>query len=174
MLRFFIPGVSGLFRYGRWSFLAVALTFFVSLDLLLISHLFWTDCLTPQGWYFSFVVFAIVWFLLANISVYCERILLNRRDADSKRNFFSDAITQYLQGNWYDAERYLNEILQRNPRDPEALLMLATLFRHTGRTEESRQTLHNLQKFEEARKWFVEIETELTYLASSDIPNDKS
>ena len=100
-------------------------------------------------------------------------MLLSRRDADSKRNFFTDAVTQYLQGNWFEAERFLNEILERNPRDPEALLMLATLFRHTGRIEESRQTLLKLQKFEESRKWFVEIATELEYLASEVISSSE-
>ena len=164
MLRFLFPGVGGLFRYGRWSFLAVALAFFLALDLLLVVNFFWTNCLTPQGRYSSVIVFTLVWFLLAQISGYCEKMLLRRREADSKRNFFADAQVQYLQGNWFEAECFLNEILKRNPRDPEALLMLATLFRHTHRFEESRRILLKLQNFDEARKWFVEIETELNQM----------
>ncbi len=168
MLHFLCPGLRGLLRYGRWSFLAVVLAFFLALDLLLIAHFYWTDCLTPQGWYASLGAFVLVWFFLIQAAGYCEKMLLRRRDADSKRNFFTDAVTQYLQGNWFETECFLNEILKRNPRDPEALLMLATLFRHTDRPTESRQTLLKLQKYDESKKWFVEIENELVYLENRE------
>ncbi|MCL2304726.1 MAG: tetratricopeptide repeat protein [Planctomycetaceae bacterium] len=164
MLRYIFPGLGGLFQYGRWSFLAITVAFFLALDLLLIAHFYWTDCLTPQGRYTSVIAFFLLWFLLAQISGYCEKMLLRRRAADSKRNFFADAQMQYLQGNWFEAECFLNEILKRNPRDPEALLMLATLFRHTNRFEESRKILQKLQNFDEAKKWFVEIENELNQM----------
>ena len=163
-MHFLCPGTYGLFHYGRWSFLAVAVTFFLALDLLLVVYFFWTDCLTPQGWYVGVGAFLLLWFLLAQVSLYCEKMLLRRRDADSKRNFFADAQVQYLQGNWFEAECFLNEILKRNSRDPEALLMLATMFRHTERFEESRKILQQLQKFEESKKWFVEIEKELNQM----------
>ena len=165
MLRYLFPGLGGLFLYGRWSFLAVAVAFFLALDLLLIAHFFWTDSLTPQGRYTSVFLFFLFWFFLAQVSGYCEKMLRRRRDADSKRNFFADAQTQYLQGNWFETECLLNDILKRNPRDPEALLMLATLFRHTGRFEESRKILQKLQNYDEARKWFVEIENELNKMS---------
>ena len=161
MLRSIFPGLGGLFLYGRWSFLAIALAFFLAIDLLLIVHFFWTDCLIPQGRYTSVFVFLLFWFFLAQISGYCEKMLHQRHNADSKRNFFADAQTQYLRGNWFETECVLNEILKRNPRDPEALLMLGTLFRHTNRFEESRKILQKLKNFDEARKWFVEIENEL-------------
>ena len=166
-MHFLLPGTHGLFQYGRWSFLAIAIAFFLALDLLLIVYFFWTDCLIPQGRYTGVGAFLLFWFFLAQLAAYCEKMLQSRRNADSQRNFFTDAMVQYLQGNWFEAECFLNDILKRNARDPEALLMLATLYRHTQRFEESRKILQKLQNFEEARKWFVEIETELQRVAGS-------
>lgn len=161
------PGLTGLFRYGRWSFLIIALLYAFALDALLIANLYWTNFLGPRGTYYSVGIFLFLWILLGKISSWCENRIVRVRDSDKKRNFFSDAILQYLQGNWFEAECFLNEILKRNPRDGEALLMLATLLRHTKRWAEAEQVLTRLQKLEESVKWFIEIENERIFLAES-------
>lgn len=161
------PGVRGLLRYGRWSFLAIALAFLFVLDLWLLFNFYWTDLLTSSGRYYSLGTVLLAWYFLGQVANYCEKQHENRKNADAKKNFFADAITQYLQGNWFEAECFLNEILKRNPRDAEALLMLATLFRHTNRVAEGKQILLDLKKLDESRKWFFEIENELLLMGEN-------
>ena len=53
--------------------------------------------------------------------------------------------------------------------------MLATLMRHTGRLEESRQQLKRLEQLESSQKWRLEIEREyerLDSLATDHAPDE--
>lgn len=70
------------------------------------------------------------------------------------------AIDEYLRGKWYEAERLLRQQMRREKKDAEAMLMLATLCRHTGRLEEAERRLDELAALEAARKWEVEIAAE--------------
>ena len=158
------PGVTGLFRHGQWSFLIVALTFAFCLDAFLIAGYFWSEYLTGTQRYFAAALVFVIWIALGVFENHFEKRIVMMKNSDGKRNFFSEAIVQYLRGNWFEAECFLNEVLKRNPRDPDALLMLATLYRHIQRLDESRQTLVKLQKLDAAGKWFVEIENELSAL----------
>lgn len=171
-LRFW-PGVSGLLRHGRWSFLLIALGFALVFDALLVANFYWTELLSREWKYYSAGLLLLVWFLLYSCGRYVERKIELVDGSDRKRNFFGDAVTQYLQGNWFQAECFLNEVLKRNPRDVESLLMLGTLLRHTGRYEESRRTLTALQKLEGAGKWYFEIFTELRFLEEALAPKDE-
>jgi protein involved in temperature-dependent protein secretion len=67
---------------------------------------------------------------------------------------------EYLQGNWFQTEELVAQILRRNPRDVEARLLKATLLRHTGRWDEAREQLRQLQRLEGAGSWNMEIERE--------------
>jgi hypothetical protein len=42
----------------------------------------------------------------------------------------------------------------------DAILMLATLYRHQKRFDESARQLRNLRRFDESKKWSLEIEME--------------
>jgi hypothetical protein len=50
--------------------------------------------------------------------------------------------------------------VQRNGRDLDARLMLATLMRHTGRSTEATQQLDAITRFDGAEKWAWEIHHE--------------
>jgi thioredoxin-like negative regulator of GroEL len=63
----------------------------------------------------------------------------------------------YLKGNWFEAEYLLSGLLAANPRDVDAGLMLATLWRHTGRFDEALEGLARLERCEDAKKWQWEI-----------------
>ncbi len=73
---------------------------------------------------------------------------------------FLEAIELYLQGQWFEAERKLISLLRENPRDVEARLMIATLFRHTRRWEEASRQLDQLERLEASRAWTLEIHRE--------------
>ncbi|HOM17750.1 MAG TPA: hypothetical protein PK777_02195 [Thermoguttaceae bacterium] len=50
--------------------------------------------------------------------------------------------------------------MRENPRDVEARLMIATLFRHTRRWEEASRQLDQLERLEASRAWTLEIHRE--------------
>ncbi len=67
------------------------------------------------------------------------------------------AQTEYLKGNWIEAEAILRKLLRRSPRDVEALLLLATMQRRTGRFDQARQQLQQMSRLDAAQPWHVEI-----------------
>ena len=75
------------------------------------------------------------------------------------------ALNAYLAGRWPEAEKVARAILKRNKRDPEVLLLLATLYRHQGRPEEAAEILDRLDRLETAEKWSYEIAVERRMLA---------
>ena len=79
---------------------------------------------------------------------------------------YRDAQRNYLAGNWVRCEQRLRQLLQLDKRDVESQLMLATLWRHLGRTEEAVRQLHQLECLEAAAPWSYEITHELEQLAN--------
>ena len=72
-----------------------------------------------------------------------------------------------MKGNWFEAERSLAELLDHNPRDLDARMMLATLLRHTHRWDEAQRQLDWLQKTEGSQKWELEMWRERQWLAEA-------
>ena len=54
----------------------------------------------------------------------------------------------------------LEQLVKADARDIEARLLLATLFRRTGRLEEARAALDKLSRSQGAEKWELEIQRE--------------
>ncbi|HTN74494.1 MAG TPA: hypothetical protein VL096_04580 [Pirellulaceae bacterium] len=73
---------------------------------------------------------------------------------------FAQAQTEYLKGHWYDAEKLLGQLIAKRPRDVEAHLLLATLYRHDRRLALATQTLDRLEQLDGAGRWYLEIATE--------------
>ncbi|MFA8017385.1 tetratricopeptide repeat protein [Bremerella cremea] len=73
---------------------------------------------------------------------------------------YQSAQTTYLKGQWYQAEAVLLRLLRREPGDAEALLMLATLKRHTKQYDEAREALDKLERLDASRRWWFEIHRE--------------
>ena len=83
----------------------------------------------------------------------------------SAEAMFRAALSEYLKGNWFEAERTLGRLLEVRPRDVEARLLLATLLRHNGRLNEALEQLARLELLEDARRWAREIEVEREVIA---------
>jgi cytochrome c-type biogenesis protein CcmH/NrfG len=67
---------------------------------------------------------------------------------------------EYLKRDWFETEVLLQRVLRDDRDDVDARLMLATLYRHTGRLEEADETLSQLERMEGAGKWKLEISRE--------------
>jgi hypothetical protein len=79
---------------------------------------------------------------------------------------FIQAQGEYLRGHWEEAMGLLVRQTQRNPRDVESRLLMATLFRHSRDFERAKIELVEMQKFDEAIEWEFEIGRERELLAA--------
>jgi len=162
------PGLPQLWYEGAWSALALAFGFGLLLNLLLAVTFVWVKLLAPPLVTVGWLALAVLWVLSV---LGTRRAALQSAEAESApagEDLFRSAQSEYLRGNWFQAEAFLQRILEQNPRDAEARLLLATLLRHTRRASEAREQLGCLQRFESADSWQVEIAREREFLAAAE------
>jgi len=157
---YFWPGLPHLWVRGGWSGLVMAFGFACLVNLMLLADLIWGEPLTPTMRNIGWGSIAIVWFLSALLGYWWERKNVAGRDPVEKDGIFDQALSNYLQGNWFEVECVLSDLLRKDVKDIEARLMLATLLRHTERFEEAKDQLDRLERFEEAYYWKFEIDRE--------------
>ncbi len=155
----FWPGLPRLWLRGSWWSLSAAVAFGAAINLVLVSSFVWPELLPPP-------VMTVGWLLVAGIAVLSAlrsyRLipdLLSTERVDD-RGLFIQAQGEYLQGHWFEAESILQRLLRRSPRDADACLMLATLYRHTRRHEDATLSLERLERLEGADRWRWEIARE--------------
>lgn len=159
------PGLPQLWIRGAWSGLALALGFTALVNVLLLASLVWTQWL-PLGFLIvGWAAVGMLWLLSTIASMGWLGASTRQASADDGEELFREAQAHYLKGNWYEAETLLNQRLSRNGRDIDALLMLATLKRHTGRLDEALGQLERLERLEHAIKWHQEIARERMLIA---------
>jgi uncharacterized protein HemY len=158
------PGLPQLWRRGSWWGLALAIGCGMALNALLMATWVWIELVGPAlvrlGWF----LLASVWIVSAVVTAWYGWGVAPRRTR-SATAMFREALGEYLQENWYEAERILGELLAMQPRDVEARLMLATLLRHTGRLTEASEQLQRVALLADARRWTLEIENERQMIA---------
>jgi hypothetical protein len=164
------PGLPQLWYDGAWSALALAIGFGALLNLLLAVTFVWIELLTPPLLTIGWLALALLWLLSVAGARSAAHRAAEPADTLPAEDLFRSAQGEYLRGNWFQAEAILLRVLERNPRDVEARLLLATLFRHTKRLSESREQLAYLSRFESADKWSVEIERERELLSTNQTP----
>ena len=171
------PGLPQLWFRGAWSGLIVATGFAVVVNGLLAATFVWTAWLDPQLRTVSWIGLGAVWLLAlvaarwglgVDWAVGRRWSKLRRRaglpdgycEGMSSDELFREAQTQYLRGNYLQAETMLCHLADRPEGDVDAQLMLVTLCRHTGRLEEASARLRRLELLEDAGKWQEEIQGE--------------
>ncbi len=75
-------------------------------------------------------------------------------------DIFMQAQTDYLQGNYFDAEQKLLQVLSEFPRDAECQLLLVSVLRHTQRYQAALRRLAILESWDSAARWRYEIAEE--------------
>ena len=73
---------------------------------------------------------------------------------------FVDAQSDYLRGNWFEAEAKLLQILHHHPRDAESLLLMVGVLRRTKRLKAAMRRLEHLELLETSAAWYFEIQRE--------------
>ncbi len=160
------PGLPYLWRQGLWSGLALALGFGVLLNGLLLASFVWVELLSPGMLRAAWFVTGGLWLAAAVTSAWYGWGVAPRR-ANSAEAMFREALGEYLQGKWFEAERILGRLLDMQPRDIEARLMLATLLRHNARFGEAAEQLARLELLRDAQTWAREIEVEKQAIAEA-------
>lgn len=151
------PGLPQLWYGGGMSGLVLAIVFALLLNVAILATFVWPELLSPPVRMLAWAAAAILCLVSAALASRHGSGL--NRPAD-ERDLFQRGQAEYLQGNWYQAEALLQQLLRRNPRDIEARLMLATLLRHARRLDDAKAQLRLLQRWERSSAWKVEIENE--------------
>ncbi len=159
-LFFLWPGSTGAVYYGLWSQLFIALIYGAVLQTLLVSNFYWLDFMPHFARVGSYVFLALTHLTLSAIAASKLKKYERTKNYDAQGRYFLEAQTHYLRGNWFETECCLKSVLKKNPYDVDALLMMATLFRHTERFEDARRTLRELEKLEDSDFWREEIALE--------------
>jgi len=177
------PGLARLWMRGEWSALCLAVGFSLMLNLALVSTLVWPELIGPGFTAVVWPVLGLVW-LVSAWSCWQQRFELFSSQVptgeiaspDSETvndRLFIEAQTEYLKGNWDQSQQLLERQLGRFPRDAASQLLLATLFRRTGKPDQANMQLDQLEKIDQSIPWRYEIarERELIEAAREDEDN---
>jgi len=159
-MRYCWPGLPQLLQ-GNWWALGWAFLGAALLNVGILSTFVWKEWLPewarPVLWGGIFLLW--VGSALATAS-WPRPIGSSETPSGSSNALFMEAMEYYLQGQWFEAEKRFIQLLRQNPRDVEARLMIATLFRHTRRWEEALRQLDQLERLEASQAWALEIQRE--------------
>ena len=84
--------------------------------------------------------------------------------AADQQDLFIRAQSEYLKGHWVETQTLVEQLIECDPEDVEARLLLAAVFRRTRRIDLSRFQLRQAQDLQGAARWRFEIGQELAAL----------
>ena len=159
------PGLPQLWYGGSIAGLALAGGFAALLNLLLLCSFVWEQLLSPWQVGLGWAAIIAVWMASAVVTAWQGRREAPWAGIASAEGLFRKALGEYLQRNWFEAERILRDLLRLCPGDAEARLLRATLLRRTGRPQEALDELGRIELMRDAEKWSWEIAAERQLLA---------
>lgn len=159
------PGLWPLWHQGAVSGFLLALGTGLLLNLLLLATFVYTEILSPPVRTYGWIALGVVWMVSAVGSYGWHRWRHLHREMGDQNDLLAAATVEYLRGNWYQAELSLWQALKRDRRDVDALLMLATICRHTDRLDDAQRQLDDLELLERSAKWQAEIAHERKLIA---------
>ncbi len=154
------PGLPQVAATGSWSGLAWAIGFAAGLNLLLLASLWWSEVIPGSARKAAWVAIVGFWIGSLLLEVVSSRGQGSRRRNPHEGPTLEQAVAYYLKGDWVETERLLVDLIGGNPRDVDAGLMLATVWRRAGRLDESAAQLDRLGRLDESSKWELEIQKE--------------
>lgn len=150
---------------GSWFGLVLACGAAALLNALILASTVWTEwlhgSLVTVGWAAVVAIWGTSWYVSTRRQTAHDQQPAEASQADP----LLAVQRHYLQGDWYQAEALLKQVLADNQADIEARLMLATLKRHAERYDEALSDLQALQQLEAAEPWQHEINAERALLA---------
>lgn len=161
------PGLPRLWWRGDWRALGSALAFAASVNLALLGSLVWEHSLPhwllTAGW----LAIGLIWLFSAWIGKGALSKLRDSRAGLENDDLFIRAQREYLNRHWLEAEELLLELVSLRDQDAEARLMLATLYRRTGRKADAEACLLRLERLDGGDRWRGEVARERRMLEGS-------
>ncbi len=154
------PGLPRVWFRGELHGLLSAMAMALGLNGLIILRFIYPEWLVSPGVRFVGWLLVLVW-LVAVVRGYraLPHLIMPRRAARTQDHFV-DAQRSFLRGNWVEAEQLLRANLQVEQRDAPSLLLLAAVYRITGRIPMAQQCLEALQGLEAGDAWWLEVRAE--------------
>ena len=183
-LAYLWPGLPHLWVEGSWAGLALAIGFTALVNLAIVNLFIWPELMEPRAkWVGGAALLALwiaaLWETRGELRRQAERRRAaeeDRPDPEAQRQAAQQAEADrqlmaaqrsYLAGDWTRAERTLLELIKVNKHDIEAQLLLATLWRHLGRTRHAVRRLGRIARLDAAAPWRFEIQQELELAAAA-------
>lgn len=156
------PGLTRLWFRGDFTSLLESIAFGALLDLWLLSTFMWTGWLEPILRWPLGIFLAAWWTWSYYKNARSETLRPHRYEVDQQEQLKRLQVAQVamLQEQWPSAEQNLRLMLDEDPRDILAGLMLSKVLRFSGRPFESTSQIERLRKFDEALPWWAEIRAE--------------
>jgi hypothetical protein len=170
---YFWPGLPQLWCRGVWTGLVLAVGFGVLVDLVLLASFVWVEVLSPFHVRVGWLAVGSLWCISVMLSV-AAGLPKSAPRSGSTEGLFREALSEYLQGSWFEAEMALGQLLRHDPRDVEGRLLLATLLRHSSRYGEALEHLDRLERLRDAQKWHQEITAERREITQATRANEPS
>lgn len=157
------PGLAALWYRGMARGVLLAVLFCWLCSLLLLSTFVWPEWISVWAVRIGWLALVLTWMGSTAYSHWTLGRLLGVMDKSSQ-DAFTRAQEEYLRGNWFEAEAILLEMLQRFPRDAEALLLLVGVLRHTQRWQPALRRLDQLESLDSSSPWRFEMARERKYI----------
>jgi hypothetical protein len=155
------PGLPRLWWRGEGLGLFTAAFFAIWLNAALVETFLAPVFTNPWGRVANWAVLSVFWLVsFRRAAGKLSQFYLG--DAQYNDELFARAQLEYLRGQWFEAESHLLRLLREEPSDAEGRLLLATLYRHTRRTDLAQAQLDRLERMPEATRWRWEILQERT------------
>jgi hypothetical protein len=156
------PGLPRLWLRGDGWGLLSAVLFAGALNLTLIHTFLWTQWapLPSPLWLWPILLLAWSFGCWSGWRQIPDLLLIptGAQPVAGQPDFLADAQAAYLQGHWEETEILLRRQLDHYPDDIAAGLLFATLLRHQGKREASKQQLRDLRRWDAAQHWAFEID----------------
>lgn len=142
----------------------LAVGFGLLVDLLVLGGLVWDQWLGPAELLLLAVLAGGI-ALIAGLLNLRQAVRAQQLSADPQQDLFPLATGEYLRGNWFETQQLCQRMLELNPRDLEARLLLATTCRRARRPAEAQTAFSELSRLAGTEKWKHEVDLELALLA---------
>ncbi len=163
-----VPGLPALWRQGAWSGLFVAVVFTTLLNAALLTTWVWDELVSSLARGFMWLATATLWGIGAWTAVRARGEGVKEGQVPPLSDLFPTAQREYLRGNWYECETQCRALLEADPRDAEARLLLLGVLRRSRRWDEARRELASLSALETAEHWSTELAAELQRINRSE------
>lgn len=153
------PGLAECWIRGNSRGLFAAILFSWTVCFVLLATFVWPEWLGTWSLRLAWMIVASIWlFSLVKSHINFSKLM---GVPDSKaHDTFETAQQEYLRGNWYEAEAMLLDLLEKYPRDAEAILLLVGVLRHTQRFQPAIRRLDLLESLDTSAPWRFEIAQE--------------